>query len=423
MKLLIGYPYFPEPDTNSGSYRLFEIIRILRGAGVEVTFLARRDNGRRYVELLEGLGVRCFACHGLNHTLSGEQYRQLFTEGAFDCALLGPYFIYQDFASLIRAFLPRCRLILDTIDLHFVRFRRQAELSGTAAARSEYEEVYREELNACRDADQIWVVTQVERDTLAQEGCKTPSYLVPNIHVSHVDHGDFGSRRGIAFIGGYNHAPNVDAVHFFVGEVLPILRRLLPDVLVRIAGSRMPDELKSYQTVDANLEMVGFVEDHISFLQESRVGMAPLRYGAGMKGKIGEYFATGLPCVTTSVGAEGMSLTHGTDALIADSPPAFAACLAQVYTDENLWTRLSGAGITYIEKTLSPNVIRPLVTDAIQAAYAKKRAAPPINAGKRLRNLLQPGKWAGWCASSVSAVRNGGPRELVAQARIWLAGR
>src|SRR5438105_4603712 len=113
MKVLIAYPYFPEPDNSSGSYRLFEIIRILRGAGVELTFLARYDHGRtrRYAELLEGLGVRCVACQGPGYQLSADECRQLLTAGAFDVALVGHYFVYEHFANLIRAFLPRCRLI------------------------------------------------------------------------------------------------------------------------------------------------------------------------------------------------------------------------------------------------------------------------------------------------------------------------
>jgi len=159
---------------------------------------------------------------------------------------------------------------------------------------------------------------------------------------------DFKDRRNIAFVGGYQHAPNVDAVQYFVPEIMPLLRRRLPGVRFYVVGSKPPAEIKALVAEDVIIS--GFVEDLSPFLDNIRVSVAPLRYGAGIKGKIGTAKAVGLPTVATSLAVEGMSLTNEENILVADGEVAFSDAVARVYEDEQLWITLSHAGSEFADK-------------------------------------------------------------------------
>jgi glycosyltransferase involved in cell wall biosynthesis len=158
----------------------------------------------------------------------------------------------------------------------------------------------------------------------------------------------FAERGNIVFVGGYQHTPNVDAVHYFVTEVMPLLRKRLPGVHFYAVGSNPPADIQELSASDVII--TGFVEDLTSVLNKMRVSVAPLRYGAGIKGKIGTALAAGLPVVATSLAAEGMSLIDGENILVADGPEALANAVGRIYEDETLWNRLSQNGLVFADK-------------------------------------------------------------------------
>ena len=145
-------------------------------------------------------------------------------------------------------------------------------------------------------------------------------------------------------------------MRFFVADILPLIHRTLPDVVLTIVGSNLPDTVKALAS--AAVQCVGYVEDPTPYFARSRVFVSPLRYGAGMKGKIGQSMSHGLPVVTTSLGAEGMMLIDGETALIGDSPETFARAVVRLYTDTQLWTRISEASIGHIREHFSDDAAR-----------------------------------------------------------------
>jgi glycosyltransferase involved in cell wall biosynthesis len=422
MRVLIAYPTFPEFDTNSGAYRLFEIVQMLCAAGSKVTFLAEYPNDQRYRHELEELGVECVTDHEERLSASAENFRVFLQARAFDAAIFVHFFMFTAYAGFARAFIPTCRLILDTVDLHFIRLAREAGLSQDAALATQAAETRRTELAAARQADQVWVVTDVERDMLIAElsGEVAPVHVVPNIHRIRDPIPAFHERKGIIFLGGYLHRPNVDAVQFFIEHVLPTVRCRLPDVPVSIAGSNPPDWFYECAQRDRNIAVTGFVPDHRVVLDSHRVGIAPLRYGAGMKGKIGEYLACGLPCVTTSIGAEGMALGHESHVLVADDPAAFADAVVRLYCDEALWLKFSAAGVRYIRDHVSPECVAPLVLEACRSCVRGDIRPKPRGDWQRLVSLLtSPRQLSILTSRIVRATRRGGLGELRARLRVW----
>ena len=147
-------------------------------------------------------------------------------------------------------------------------------------------------------------------------------------------------------------------------EVNPLLRAGLPNVRLDIIGDNPSAAIKAYNSDDVRVR--GYVPDVEPFLREARVFIAPLRFGAGIKGKVGEAMAHGIPVVTTSIGAEGFGLTHELDVMIGDDPTSFAAAIVELYTDEELWQRVADNSHRRIEKHFTPQVIAETINTSIR---------------------------------------------------------
>jgi glycosyltransferase involved in cell wall biosynthesis len=214
-----------------------------------------------------------------------------------------------------------------------------------------------------------WVVSPVEREELAREIPQATVIVATNIHYPVASVPAFADREGIVFVGGYRHPPNVDAAIFYAREIAPHLREILPGVKTYLLGSNPPQALQELgsETVD----VVGFVPDIAPWFERSRLSVSPLRYGAGVKGKINHSMSFGLPVVATTTSVEGMHLVDGEEILVADDPRAFAETIARLYRDEALWNRLSANGLANVRQHFSP--------DAAQRAIEETFALRPRN--------------------------------------------
>lgn len=383
MKLLIINHRFPEYDTNSGDLRMFEFMKILLAQGHEIAIVAKSGNDIKYKKALEDLGVKSFTYSTFDklrlylfefiRTLLGRgprgledlclkfsfnaKFKKFLKQNPFDVGILPFYYNYCYYAPFIRRFFPHRNLILDTVDLHFLREKRQAELLHSARLHKKAEKTRRREFEALQDADSVWVVTRKEKDILNSNVLtkNIPVHVVPNIHRKYSNLNKYDKRDGIIFVGGYDHPPNVDAVDFFMKKIYPMISRSLPGVKITIAGNKPPRHFRKYDKSNPNVTVTGFVGDLRSVLNSHRIAIAPLRFGAGMKGKIGEYMCCGLPCVTTSIGAEGFGF-KGNELIIEDDPKEFAKGIIKLYKDRDLWNNYSREGINFM-KRYTPEVV------------------------------------------------------------------
>jgi glycosyltransferase involved in cell wall biosynthesis len=220
------------------------------------------------------------------------------------------------------------------------------------------------------------VVSPVEKQILEKECPHIRIEVVSNIHEILGRGGGFSNRRGLLFIGGFHHSPNVDAVLFFVRNIFPLVEKALPDVRFHIIGSNIPPEIGRL----ANLRILvhGFVPDVGPFFNASKISVAPLRFGAGIKGKINQSQAYGVPVVATSAAVEGMQLAHGESVLVADTPEKFAEAILNVYTNENLWNRLSQNGIKNLEQHFSFNSARSGLESLFHPVPKENQSADPV---------------------------------------------
>ncbi len=421
MRILLIYPTYPEWDTNSGAMRLFEIVKAILDCGDTVFFWALRENDPKYRTALERLGIRCFAGHPESEDGSLADLNVFLRNATPDVSLFVHHFVFSSAISTIRSLFPKCHCILDTVDLHYIRERRRAEMSGSDRDRVEAQHSLTSEWEALSAADSVWVVSSVETNQLVDDGLGHDKqiFVVGNVHVAKDSTLCADDREGVVFLGGYKHTPNVDAVEFFMDEIFPCLHAARPDIQFTIAGSHPPTSFKKFESI-SGVHLAGFVEDHRSVLESHLVAVAPLRYGAGVKGKIGEYLSMGTPCVTTSIGAEGMGLVHGTDILIADSPSEFASEIIRLHDDKALWNRLSKNGKMYVEHVLSPSAVKPALFNALQYAATTKPLTTRLRRFAKLAFLLNPSHLARLIQSTWQSLRSGGLNEVRLRYRRWL---
>lgn len=336
----------PQPDHDAGSVTCVGLIDALIDNGYSVTFLPENVHHLQgYTQDLQRRGVQCIYAPFYRSVADYLKHHG----DRFDVILAFRVVVLAAALPAIRRHCPQAKLIFHTSDLHFLREERDADLRGSGHEVAQARRA--RELELICAADCAIVHSTHEEEVVKALRPQARLYCFPLIQNVHGSARPFGERRDYAFIGGYEHTPNVDAVVYFITEVLPLVAERLPDAVFKVVGSKLPDHLRAMAA--PNVEMVGFVEDLGSVLDHVRLTIAPLRYGAGIKGKVGSSLSYGVPCVATPIAAEGMGLETGTDIMVADGPQAFADALVQAYTDEALWGRLSCNGMAYLERTSS----------------------------------------------------------------------
>jgi len=163
------------------------------------------------------------------------------------------------------------------------------------------------------------------------------------------------------FIGNYTHSPNRDAVEWYISEILPSIIKRSPCHIFKIIGSYQCDHYLKIAETNDNVELTGWIPNPEEYFNHYKIAVAPLRFGSGMKGKIGDYLAYKIPCITTTIGAEGFGFNNGEHVMIEDDPIDFANAVVRLENDENLWTALMNEGYRYAQKFSPENVTNKLV--------------------------------------------------------------
>lgn len=345
----------PTPDRDAGSARMAFILRSLSEWSRPVFVSFSKQTWPAYERLLWKDGIE---------TASPVDFRRLLREREFHAAVLSRPAVAEALAAAIRRADPKVKIIFDMVDAHFVRLGRESALTGDAETAREAARHREAEAKLARSADLIWCTTTADKEAIEGLAAGVPVVIVPTIHEPHAPGPPVEGRRDLLFLGNFRHRPNADAAHFLVREILPRLRDALPGARLLLVGDNAPPDIAAYASEEVRL--LGHVPDLAPVMARARVFVAPIRFGAGIKGKIGEALAYGLPVVTTSVGAEGMGFAEGVHALVADSPDDFAAAVARAYTDPELWRRLSAEGRRHVERHFSPAVVSRVINDSVR---------------------------------------------------------
>ena len=352
--LIVFDDRIPTPDLDAGSARMFLILKILT-RHYRVLFVYKVENHtRQYEEMLWREGVE---------TARLPEYSNLLKARNFLAAIVSRPDLANDVLQSIRRYAPNVKIIFDMVDVHYLRLEQEYGISGDPAVQQQAKRYRKMELDLVQASDAVWYTSPSDMKAVTEYVSNIPASVIPTIHIQQSRGSSFEQRQNLLFIGNFSHRPNEDAVIFFVEEILPLIQKSLPDVKFDVVGSNASAELLCYSSEAVRFH--GYVPDIGPLFQSSRVFVAPLRFGGGVKGKIGEALSYGLPVITTDVGAEGMGFEKGNQVLIANEPEEFAAAAVNAYTDHELWQQLSDSGYAHISKHFSPEALERTIFDSI----------------------------------------------------------
>lgn len=336
----------PTWDKDAGSQQVTSLMMLLKMCGVQVTFIASDNflfiNG--YTDSLQRAGVEVLY---RPYAESVEQHINVYGTRYDLCFLYRPQ-VGTRYLAAIEKYCPQSRIIYHTVDLHFLREERQAKVTNSKKLLLQSNKTYWIEKKIIEKVDCALIHSTIEMQELEKRGVRGAKSLHPLIYAESISAADFVSRAGVMFVGGFNHTPNGDAASYLLDEIMPLVWQTYPEMEVYIVGANPPQKLFEYN--DDRIKILGFIQNLDEYYEKVRVSVAPLRYGAGVKGKIGSAMIKGVPVVTTTIGAEGMGLTNEVDIIIAANAQEFADSIIRLYGDSALWKRIRDNASEYSQK-------------------------------------------------------------------------
>jgi len=355
-KLFITDWSIPRPDQDAGSVSTFFFLKILVELGYDVTFvpsdLERQGNYSTAVELL---GVRCLYAEDIGTV--AQHLQQSGSEYAVFILFRAP--IAALYLADIRKYAPRGIVILETVDLHYLREERSAQVDGSREAIDAAEKAKEYELGIMKSCDISIVLSPFEKELLAKELPQADIRTMPLLFLDMQGPAEiaFADRQDILFIGGFRHLPNIDAMVWFCHEIWPLVRQRLPEANFLIVGSHPTPEVQALADI-AGVRLLGHVKNIDPVFAGVRLSVAPIRFGAGLKGKVVTSLGYGVPVVGTRIAFEGMELRDNEHVIFADDAASFVDAIVGVYSNPELWQKLSENGFERIWELYSESAGR-----------------------------------------------------------------
>jgi hypothetical protein len=338
----------PRPDNDAGSYAAIQEMRLLQALGCKLTFVPENMAWlSEYTVAMQRAGIEC-----LYAPFAVSVNEVLEKRGAeFDIVYITRYSVAERHVDAVRRYAPQARILFNNADLHFLREIRSAIAARDKESLGYAVQTRDAELAVMRKVDLVLSYNEIEHAVILSHNLDaTRLAKCPWVVKTRTDVPDFARRNGIAFLGGYGHPPNVEAAEYFVREVMPLLRTRLPGIELRLYGSSMPSSLVAQFANVADIALPGWVPDVDTVYDGCRVFVAPLLSGAGIKGKVLGALAHGVPCVLSSVAAEGTGIRDGLEARVATTPQQWVDAIALLYEDADAWHAQQQAAWIFSER-------------------------------------------------------------------------
>jgi glycosyltransferase involved in cell wall biosynthesis len=357
--------YVPQPDRDAGSRTIFQLVKLLVAEGLVVKFWpANLWYDPDYVPPLQQLGIEVF--YGNDYAGKFDDWIKMHGQH-IDYVLLSRPHISIDFLKPLCSD-SKAKLLYYGHDIHYLRMHEARRIKPQDSRLVKEEEHWRKlEHRVWKAVDVIYYPSASEtrhvQEWLAVNDSQAQARTLPvfafDSFREDVERG-LDQREGILFVAGFRHPPNIDGAIWFVKEVLPMISAANPSVRVSLVGSNPTTEVKALAS--ANVEVTGYVSDDelARRYERARVVVAPLRYGAGVKGKVVEAMRFGVPVVTTSIGAQGLAAAASA-LVVSDDPGRFAQSVLSLLEDNDTWLRQSRAAVLAAESLFSTSKMRQAI--------------------------------------------------------------
>ncbi len=364
-KVLYICPDLPDHDSSSGGKRSYRILEILsKKYNTSVFTLGKKKE--KYVDALNDINVSVI-CKDLDRSNFNPNILDTYTYdlSRFDVLIYAWYNTYNALHHL-RRFNPTAKIVVDTVDVHWVREKRQVLFENKKISKAELAHRKANELSIYDTADVVWAVSHTDKKYINDELPFKQVEVVSNVHDNVIDKYKEKDSQNILFFGGYKHEPNIPAVKRLVNEILPLVNEILPQLRITIAGSSAPDDVIDLAE-NKNVDYIGYVEeeDLVKLYEESSCAVIPLLSGAGIKGKICEAIVHRLPVITNSIGNEGIDLEYGVDGFVCETNQDFADTIVEFFQNKYDLDKLTEKAQVKLQSIVGTEVVRTNVTRSI----------------------------------------------------------
>ena len=347
--LIIGQT-FPEPTTTAAGGRMLQLIEMFTSHGYGITFASSASSSEKSFNL-NSIGVTTQQI-AINDSSFDDFVRQLNPT----LVLFDRFVTEEQFAWRVTQSCPKALKILDTEDLHFLRKARQQALKDATDVKDAnlFTETAKREIASILRCDLSLIISEFEMKLLADTFAvsKEILYYLPFMVTKLPDSSnfpEFEQRNNFMTIGNLLHGPNVDSVLYLKKEIWPLIKKQLPQAQLYIYGNYAPQHILELHNQKQGFYIMGWADSVAHVMQKARVCLAPLRFGAGLKGKLLDAMLYGTPGITTSIGAEGMYGDLPMPGVIADTPESFAELSVALYSDKIKWQQNAQRGVEIIK--------------------------------------------------------------------------
>jgi O-antigen biosynthesis protein len=355
--------YVPEYDKDAGSKSCFQYLKLFVKMGLNVKFIGDDYLKREpYTSVLQQMGIEVL--YGFDYQQNWKQWMQQ-QAADIDFVFLNRPIVAAKYIDTIKQY-TKARVIYYGHDLHYLREERQFEITQDRSWLGSAKEWKGKEVAILTQADVVLYPSSVEIDAVKQMLPASNAHVLPlNVYERPTNNiGGMKPKRDLLFVGGFHHMPNEDAVCWFASEIFPIIQQSEPTIRFLVVGSKVTEKVRSLAS--EHIEIKGYVSDEelTRLYSECRTVVAPLRFGAGVKGKIIEAIYNRCAVVTTPIGAEGINNDAGL-LTVASSPKDFADAVLQLYHDENRLAYVFETSPAYISKYFSEEAVKNLMVTQI----------------------------------------------------------
>jgi autotransporter passenger strand-loop-strand repeat protein len=327
---------WPRPGQDAGSQAILAHMRGLKRLGWHVS-LAVKACVRPAETALALLRAEGIVCHVPPAVFTVEEVLARQAD-SYQLVYLHRNSVARPYVSLIRDYQPHARIVYSVADLHHLRLARQASVEARPELMRHASWMKRHELAAIQQVDAVITHSPAEAALLAKEDTGTAGiHVVPwPVKPALKPRPAYGwdNRSGMVFVANFKHQPNLDGLNWLVSEVMPLVLGEAPEAILTVAGEGLPTSLAQL-LAGPSVTLLGHVPDLAPIYNKARLAVAPLRFGAGLKGKVLEAWAHGLPCVMTLTAAEGLPLNGLLSETVARDAAAFARLIITLHTDQS----------------------------------------------------------------------------------------
>lgn len=365
--LFIG-KVWPEPTSTAAGRRTQDILHALRAVGWRLSFACAAQPSDHSLDL-EALGV---SVHSIEVNDSG--FDIWLKALAPDVVIFDRFMIEEQFGWRVERSCPSALRVIDTSDLHCLREARHQQLKGGGKL-DLFNEVALREIAAIHRSDLTLMISEYEMEILEHVFSVAPAqiaYWPFGITEPNAESPDFEAREHFMMIGSFQHAPNLDAARWCKQSIWPLIRKRLPEAELHCYGSYGEKYAGELHAPKDGFIFKGRAEDALETMKSYRVNLAPLRFGAGLKGKLFDAFESGTPSVTTPIGAEGIALClEDWGCPVSDDPNCFADAATQLYQDETAWHYVRNQGVVIAAERFDATVWSSRLPELIENARAQ----------------------------------------------------